>query len=94
MYLYKAACPDIPNPKQKVSRAPGGLQVQVPGPVPGRPTGRASAETAGRSRDPVMLWTSSKSSSAAQLKQLEEFLNVHSLSLLDSVRSRTGMIYR
>lgn len=92
MYLYKATCPDIPNPKQKVSRAQGGVQVQGPG--PGKLTGQPSAETVGRSCNPAMLWTASKNNSAAELKQLEQFLNFHSLSLLDSVKSRTGMIYR
>lgn len=94
MYLYKATCPDIPNPKQKGSRAQGGVQVQVQGPGQGKLTRQTSAETVGRSCNPVMLWTASKNSSAAEPKQLEEFLNFHSLSLLDSVRSRTGMIYR
>lgn len=92
MYLYKATCPDIPNPKQKGSRAQAG--VQVPGPGQGKLTRQTSAETVGRSCVPVMLWTSSKNNSSAELKQLEDFLHFHSLSLLDSVRSRTGMIYR
>lgn len=96
MYLYKATCPDIPNPKQKVSRTQGGVhvQVQVQGPGQGKLGKQTSADMVGRSCNPVMLWTSSKNNSAAELKQLEEFLNFHSLSLLDTVKSRTGMIYR
>ncbi|XP_016887705.2 voltage-gated potassium channel subunit beta-1 isoform X2 [Cynoglossus semilaevis] len=42
-----------------------------------------------------MLWTTNKRSSrVAELKQLEEFLHFHSLSLNDTVKSRTGMVYR
>lgn len=92
MYLYKAACPDIPNPKQKGSRAQVGVQAQGAG--SGKLTRQTSAEAAARPANPVMLWTPSKNSGTAELKQLEEFLNFHSLSLLDSVKSRTGMVYR
>lgn len=92
MYLYKAACPDIPNPKQKGTRAQGG--VQVPGSGQGKLTRQASAEAVPRACNPVMLWTASKNNSETELKQLDEFLNFHSLSLLDSVKNRTGMIYR
>lgn len=92
MYLYKATCPDIPNPKQKGARAQGGVAVQGPG--QGKLARQMSAEVVPRPCHPVMLWTGSKNNSVAELKQLEEFLNFHSLSLLDSVKSRTGMIYR
>lgn len=93
MYLYKAACPDIPNPKQKGSRAQGGAQ--TPGPGQGKLTRQMSSEAVSRSCNPVMLWTaSSNNNNVTELKQLEKFLNFHSLSLLDSVKSRTGMIYR
>ncbi|XP_029026572.1 voltage-gated potassium channel subunit beta-1a isoform X3 [Betta splendens] len=95
MYLYKATCPDIPNPKQKASRGhAGGPGVQAHGPGQGRPAGRSSAGTGSQRYPPLMLWTGSRRSSVAELKQLEEFLNVHSLSLRDTVKSRTCMGYR
>uniref|UniRef100_A0AAV2J9U0 Uncharacterized protein n=1 Tax=Knipowitschia caucasica TaxID=637954 RepID=A0AAV2J9U0_KNICA len=43
---------------------------------------------------PCMLWTPSKKSCLAEVKQLEEFLNFHALSLHDTVKSRTAMVYR
>lgn len=92
MYLYKATCPDIPNPKQKGPRVQGGAQTQGPG--QGRLTRQTSAGTAPRPYAPVMLWTASRNNSMAELKQLEEFLNFHSLSLHDTVKSQTGMLYR
>lgn len=92
MYLYKATCPDIPNPKQKGPRSQGGVQAQGLG--QGRLTRQASVGTGPRPYAPVMLWTVNKSNNVAELKQLEEFLNFHSMSLHDTVRSRTGMLYR
>lgn len=92
MYLYKATCPDIPNPKQKGTRGHGGAQTQGPG--QGRLTRQTSVGTGPRPFTPVMLWTPSKNNGVAELKQLEEFLNFHSLSLHDTVKSRTGMLYR
>lgn len=96
MYLYKATCPDIPNPKQKGSRGQGGGQGggQAQGPGQGRLSRQMSTGTAPRPYAPVMLWTPNKSNSVARLKQLEEFLNFHSLSLHDTVKSQTGMVYR
>ncbi|KAM3616308.1 uncharacterized protein V6R79_015757 [Siganus canaliculatus] len=99
MYLYKATCPDIPNPKQKGLKGQGGgqggLQTQGPGQGQGRTVSQNSTGTTGpRSFNPVMLWTASKSNSVAELKQLEEFLNFHSLTLQDTVKSQTGMLYR
>lgn len=91
MYLYKATCPDIPNPKQK-PRLQVGVQAQGPG--QGKLTRQASAETGPRPYTPVMLWTANKSNTLAELKHLEEFLNFHSLSLLDTIKSQTGMPYR
>lgn len=94
MYLYKATCPDIPNPKQKGPRTQGGGQGQAPGPGQGRLLRQASAGTGPRPYAPLMLWATNKSNSVTELKQLEEFLNFHSLSLHDTVKSRTGMMYR
>ncbi|XP_047450966.1 voltage-gated potassium channel subunit beta-1a isoform X1 [Mugil cephalus] len=96
MYLYKATCPDIPNPKQKGARGQGGGQggVQVQGLGQGRLARQASAGTVPRPYPPLMLWTASKPNSVVELKQLEGFLNFHSLSLQDTVKSQTGMVYR
>ena len=94
MYLYKATCPDIPNPKQMGPRGQGGVQAQGPG--QGKLAKQTSAwmGTVPRSYAPMMLWTASKSNSVVEFKQLEEFLNFHALSLHDTVKSRTGMLYR
>ncbi|XP_047191678.1 voltage-gated potassium channel subunit beta-1a isoform X1 [Scophthalmus maximus] len=92
MYLYKATCPDIPNPKQKGTRCQVGVQAQGPG--QGRLVSHAPTGTGPRPYAPLMLWTTNKPNSVAQLKQLEEFLNFHSLSLQDTVKSQTGMVYR
>nr|XP_054598766.1 voltage-gated potassium channel subunit beta-1a isoform X1 [Nothobranchius furzeri] len=92
MYLYKATCPEIPNPKQKSSRCQGGIQVQ--GLSQGRLVKQAPAGPGSRPYAPLMLWTANQPNRGAQLKQLEEFLNFHSLSLQDTVKSHTGMVYR
>lgn len=96
MYLYKATCPDIPNPKQKGSRGQGGGQGggQAQGPGQGRLGRQVSGGTGPRPYAPLMLWTANKSNSVLELKQLEEFLNFHSLTLDDTVKSQTGMLYR
>uniref|UniRef100_A0AAY4DHL8 Voltage-gated potassium channel subunit beta-1 n=1 Tax=Denticeps clupeoides TaxID=299321 RepID=A0AAY4DHL8_9TELE len=69
MYLYKATCSEIPNPKQKGAQKPG------------------------EKSQPRFGGQSSRAKSHLELKHLEEFLNVHSLSLQDSVRATTGMPY-
>uniref|UniRef100_A0A9J8B0H1 Voltage-gated potassium channel subunit beta-1 n=1 Tax=Cyprinus carpio carpio TaxID=630221 RepID=A0A9J8B0H1_CYPCA len=79
MYLYKGTCPDIPTPKQK-----GGQKE--------RGQNRCSKENAGGKLYPPLVCL--RSNSQVELKHLEEFLNVHTLSLQDSVRARTGMAYR
>lgn len=79
MYLYKATCPDIPTPKQK-----GGQKE--------RGQNRCSKQNAGGKLYPPLVCL--RSNSQVELKHLEEFLNVHTLSLQDSVRARTGMAYR
>uniref|UniRef100_A0A3Q2V2X5 Voltage-gated potassium channel subunit beta-1 n=1 Tax=Haplochromis burtoni TaxID=8153 RepID=A0A3Q2V2X5_HAPBU len=96
MYLYKATCPEIPNPKQKGSRIQGGGQggVQAHGLGQGRLVGKTSMGTGTRPYPPLMLWTANKPNGVVELKQLEEFLNFHSLSLHDTVKSQTGMAYR
>ncbi|XP_047248566.1 voltage-gated potassium channel subunit beta-1a isoform X4 [Girardinichthys multiradiatus] len=94
MYLYKATCPEIPNPKQKNSRGQGGVGVHAQGLGQGRLIKQVSMGPGSQSYAPVMLWTTTKANNAGQLKQLEEFLNFHSLSLHDTVRSQTGMVYR
>ncbi|CAM4584106.1 unnamed protein product [Leuciscus chuanchicus] len=78
MYLYKATCPDIPTPKQK------GLQKE-------RGPSLCGKQNAGGKLYPPIVCLRSKSQ--VELKHLEEFLNVHTLSLQDSVRARTGMAY-
>lgn len=96
MYLYKATCPEIPNPKQKVSRGQSGGQgsVQAHGPGQGRLVRRTSMATGPQLYPPLMLWTGNKPNSVVELKLLEEFLNFHSLSLHDTVKSQTSMVYR
>ncbi|XP_008423537.1 voltage-gated potassium channel subunit beta-1a isoform X2 [Poecilia reticulata] len=94
MYLYKATCPEIPNPKQKNSRGPGGVGIPNQGLGQGRLIKQVSMGPGSQSYAPVMLWTTNKANNVGQLKQLEEFLNFHSLSLHDTVRSQTGMVYR
>lgn len=96
MYLYKATCPDIPNPKQKGTRGQGGGQggVQAQCTGQGRLARQGTVGTGPRPYAPLMLWTPSKSNGVVHLKQLEEFLNFHSLSLHDTIKSQTGMIYR
>ncbi|KAK2847034.1 hypothetical protein Q5P01_010033 [Channa striata] len=95
MYLYKATCPEIPNPKQKGSRGKNGGQgaVQAQGPGQGRLIRRTSVETGPRPYPPLMLWTAHKHNSVMEIKKLEEFLNFHSLSLEDTVKSQTSMGY-
>ncbi|GLD74256.1 voltage-gated potassium channel subunit beta-1 isoform X1 [Lates japonicus] len=92
MYLYKATCPEIPNPKQKGTRSQGAVQAQGPG--QGRLSSQTSTGTGPRPYAPLMLWTANKPNGVVELKQLEEFLNFHSLSLHDTVKSQTGMVYR
>lgn len=94
MYLYKAACPDIPNPKQKGSRGQGGNQVQGSGHV--RLVGQNSMALVSRVAAPIMLWTTSRNSvgGATKMKHLEDFLNFHGLLMQDTEKNRTGMLYR
>lgn len=96
MYLYKATCPEIPNPKQKGSRIQSGGQggVQAQGLAQGRLVGKTPMGTGPRPYTPLMLWAANKPNGVVELKQLEEFLNFHSLSLHDTVKSQTGMAYR
>lgn len=91
MYLYKPTCPEIPNPKQKGTRGQGGVPPQGPG--QGRLISQTSTGTGPGPYAPLM-WTANKPNSVVELKQLEEFLNFHSLSLHDTVKSQTGMAYR
>ncbi len=79
MYLYKATCPNIPTPKQK-----GGQKE--------RGQSSCGKQNAGEKLYPPLVHL--RSNSQVELKHLEEFLNVHTLSLQDSVRARTGMAYR
>ena len=96
MYLYKATC-DIPKPKTKAperapDRAPGGAQTQGGAQArggQGRPRRRTPAGGA-----PVMLWTRVRANGLVELKQMEEFLHCHALSLQETVRGQTGMAYR
>ncbi|XP_067363762.1 voltage-gated potassium channel subunit beta-1a isoform X3 [Channa argus] len=96
MYLYKATCPEIPNPKQKGSRGKCGGQgaALAQGLGQGRLVRRTSMETGPRPYPPLMLWTANRRNSVVEIKQLEEFLNFHSLSLQDTVKSQTSMVYR
>ncbi|KAK2912675.1 hypothetical protein Q8A73_006788 [Channa argus] len=95
MYLYKATCPEIPNPKQKGSRGKCGGQgaALAQGLGQGRLVRRTSMETGPRPYPPLMLWTANRRNSVVEIKQLEEFLNFHSLSLQDTVKSQTSMVY-
>lgn len=85
MYLYKAACSDIPFPRQRSAqrseRTTGHfLQRQR--------AGLSSHHTAG-----CPHWTG-RSSSALELQQLGRFMQIHGYSLKDSVSTNTKMIYR
>ncbi|XP_061923272.1 voltage-gated potassium channel subunit beta-1-like isoform X3 [Entelurus aequoreus] len=87
MYVYKATCQDLPNPKQRGPRRPSGLQAQQ-----GLGQGRLGGpRTPGC--PPVMLWTP-KRKNVKELRHLQDFVNFHSLTLHDSIRSQTGMVYR
>lgn len=79
MYLYKATCADIPTPKQKGGKKERGQS-------------RCGKQNAGGKLYPPLVCL--RSNSQVELKHLEEFLNVHTVSLQDSVRARTGMAYR
>ncbi|KAG5269030.1 hypothetical protein AALO_G00197510 [Alosa alosa] len=81
MYLYKAACSDIPAPKQKGAQKAG---ERGQGPRGGRQSPAGVR----------LYWGGLKARAALDIKHLEEFLNTHALSLQDSVRSTTGMAYR
>uniref|UniRef100_A0AAY4DKS0 Voltage-gated potassium channel subunit beta-1 n=1 Tax=Denticeps clupeoides TaxID=299321 RepID=A0AAY4DKS0_9TELE len=83
MYLYKATCSEIPNPKQKGAQKPG----EKSQPRFGGQSSRVKPYTT------IGCWGGLKAKSHLELKHLEEFLNVHSLSLQDSVRATTGMPY-
>ncbi|XP_012986824.2 voltage-gated potassium channel subunit beta-1a isoform X1 [Esox lucius] len=92
MYLYKATCSDIPNPKQKggpkqADRGPGGQAVHG---------GMVCKQglVGARMYTPVMLWGGFRANTQLEVKKLEEFLNVHAVSLHDTVRNQTGMVYR
>lgn len=93
MYLYKATCSDIPNPKQKgaskqVEKGPGRPACQ------GRKRQQGSAGPVARPYTPLMLLGGLRANTPLDVKQLEEFLNVHTLSLQDTVMNQTGMAYR
>lgn len=81
MYLYKASCADIPAAKPK------GVQKQE------RPPSKLQGPVR-RATPPTMCWGGLKPSSHLQMKHLEEFLSMHGLSLQDSVRATTRMVYR
>ncbi|KAL6479396.1 hypothetical protein MHYP_G00128290 [Metynnis hypsauchen] len=84
MYLYKATCSDIPNPKPKAGQKPAE-----------RGQSRYGRQNSGeKGYPPLMCWGSLRTNAHLELKRLEEFLNTHTLSLQDSVRARTGMAYR
>ncbi|KAJ7995371.1 hypothetical protein DPEC_G00243870 [Dallia pectoralis] len=91
MYLYKATCSDIPNPKQKgcpkqVDRGPGDQALH--GSV------ICKQSLVGAKMCPVMLWGAYRANTQLEVKRLEEFLNVHAVSVHDTVRNQTGMVYR
>ncbi|XP_025070666.1 voltage-gated potassium channel subunit beta-1 isoform X4 [Alligator sinensis] len=81
MHLYKPPCTDIPLHKpnmQKSSEAPLKGKRQI---------------TVPKICPPATCW-GGKLSGAVELKQLEKFLHMHGLSLQETVKSETGMIYR
>lgn len=102
MYLYKATCSDIPNPKQKgaskqADKGPGGPLGQggLGGQGgQGRKCPLDSARPGARPYTPLMLWGGLRANTSLEVKQLEEFLNVHALSLQDTVMNQTHMAYR
>ncbi|XP_030650069.1 voltage-gated potassium channel subunit beta-1a isoform X2 [Chanos chanos] len=83
MYLYKATCSEILNPKQKgAQQKAGGEKGQVR-------CRRQGSE--GKNNPPLMCWSSLRANTQLELKQLEE---LHTLTLQDTVRAHTGMTYR
>jgi len=85
MYLYKAACSDIPFPRQRISqrseRTTGHFHLR-------QQAGLSSDHTAG-----CPHWKG-RSSFAIELQQLACFMQIHGYSLKDSVSTNTKMIYR
>ncbi|XP_072264110.1 voltage-gated potassium channel subunit beta-1 isoform X2 [Pyxicephalus adspersus] len=81
MHLYKASYTDIPNPKiggQKASES----------------TARVKKTNAGpKACLPLRCWAVTLNSSMEQ-KCLERFVHVHGLSLKETIKAETGMIYR
>ncbi|RXM98710.1 Voltage-gated potassium channel subunit beta-1 [Acipenser ruthenus] len=82
MYLVKAPCSEISNPKQR--------GVQKPDKIPSK---FQKPSTGPKVYPSGMCW-SVRSNGAVELKHLEEFLNVHALSLQETVKAETGMLYR
>ncbi|KAK6483860.1 voltage-gated potassium channel subunit beta-1 isoform X1 [Huso huso] len=82
MYLVKAPCSEISNPKQR--------GVQKPDKIPSK---FQKPSTGPKVYPSGMCW-SLRSNGAVELKHLEEFLNVHALSLQETVKAETGMLYR
>lgn len=84
MYLYKAACSEIPNLKPKGVQKAIGDRAQT----------RISRENSWNKAYPIMCWSGLRTNTHLELKHLEEFLNTHAVSLQDSVPAVTGMVYR
>ncbi|XP_041420852.1 voltage-gated potassium channel subunit beta-1 isoform X1 [Xenopus laevis] len=81
MYLYKPTYTDIPNPK-------------IGGQKPNETSARLKAKTAApKVCLPHQCWAM-RFNTAMEQKYLERFASVHGLSLKDTVRAETGMIYR
>ncbi|KAM9315818.1 voltage-gated potassium channel subunit beta-1 isoform 1-T1 [Gastrophryne carolinensis] len=81
MHLYKPSYTDIPNPKLGGQKAADSA------------TRGKKANAAPRSCLPLRCWTMTLNSSMEQ-KRLECFVNVHGLSLKETVKMETGMLYR
>ncbi|KAE8604133.1 hypothetical protein XENTR_v10014585 [Xenopus tropicalis] len=81
MHLYKPSYTDIPNPK-------------IGGHKPNETSVKIKARTAApKACLPYQCWAM-RFNSAMEQKYLERFASVHGLSLKDTVRAETGMIYR
>lgn len=81
MHLYKPSYSDIPNPKlggQKTSDSAAKVK---------------KTNAAPKTFLPLRCWAMTLNSSMEQ-KCLERFVYVHGLSLKDTVKAETGMIYR
>uniref|UniRef100_UPI00398ED811 voltage-gated potassium channel subunit beta-1a isoform X1 n=1 Tax=Pristiophorus japonicus TaxID=55135 RepID=UPI00398ED811 len=79
MYLYKVTCSNIPNPKRHLQR---GNQINI-----------IKESAANKQHPPAPRWGIHQNGTLEH-KKLEEFLQMHAVSLQETVQVQTGMLYR